>query len=437
MPRPSGTTTALRITRFNATLVAYLFLLYFDTRVGAGDTGPYPLADGRVLLVRDYYQLADSDFWWSDVAAAVPYRNLTAALVLDGVRIDRITDFGTTYTTPEAYLDHLVGFGLFTTDGQPPGELRPVPLDELDGHRRRGPPGAVRPVPVRRGMDRHEKIRCGAYVYFSFLRPFAEEAGLADVRLDRAEGHPRPALRAGLGHGGRQRRRGGRRPVLRAAGVTSPWAAADELRHADAGAEEWTFSFWTADGSAGGLVLLRLLPAARTCWYWAALVRAGQPLLHVNDWEAPLPRVGLAVRSEGLWADHVCEAPYEQWTVANETYAVALDDPADALGRAFGISAPMAFDLEWYAASAPTAVGDGYEQQGEVHGVVELGGGALELQAAPAHRTHRWADALAPWSPEPAMAHLGLRAVARVPDGTVVDLVLTADGWRSRVPRSP
>ena len=171
----------LRITRFNATLIAYLFLLYFDTRVGAGDTGPYPLADGRVLLVRDYYQLADSDFWWSDVAAAVPYRNLTAALVLDGVRIDRITDFGTTYTTPESYLDHLVGFGLFTTDGQPPGGLRPVPLDELDAI-----VAAVRPAQSAlyrsvAGMDRHEKIRCGAYVYFSFLRPYAEEAGLADV----------------------------------------------------------------------------------------------------------------------------------------------------------------------------------------------------------------------------------------------------------------
>jgi hypothetical protein len=218
--------------------------------------------------------------------------------------------------------------------------------------------------------------------------------------------------------------------------VTSPWAAADELRHADAGAEEWTFSFWTADGSAGGLVLLRLLPASRTCWYWAALVRRGEPLLHVTDWEAPLPRVGLAVRSDGLWADHVCEAPFEQWTVANETYAVALDDPADALGRAFGTSAPLAFDLEWYASSAPTAVAGGYEQQGEVHGVVELGGGALDVVASPAHRTHRWSDTLAPWTPGPAVAHLGLRAVARLPDGTVVDLVLTAGGWRSRVPRS-
>ena len=29
-------------------------------------------------------------------------------------------------------------------------------------------------------MDRDEKIRCGAYVYFSFLRPFAQAAGIAD-----------------------------------------------------------------------------------------------------------------------------------------------------------------------------------------------------------------------------------------------------------------
>jgi hypothetical protein len=171
----------LRITRFNATLIAYLFLLYFDTRVGAGDSGPYPLPDGRVLLVRDYYQLADSDFWWSDVAAAVPYRNLTAALLLDGVRVDRITDFGTTYTTPEDYLDHLVGFGLFTTDGQPPGALAPVPRSELEAI-----VAAVRPAQSAlyravAAMDRHEKIRCGAYVYFSFLRPYAAEAGLADA----------------------------------------------------------------------------------------------------------------------------------------------------------------------------------------------------------------------------------------------------------------
>lgn len=29
-------------------------------------------------------------------------------------------------------------------------------------------------------MSRDEMIRCGAYVYFTFLRPFAEIAGVAD-----------------------------------------------------------------------------------------------------------------------------------------------------------------------------------------------------------------------------------------------------------------
>jgi hypothetical protein len=169
-----------RVRAFNATLVAWLFLLYFDTRVGHGDTGPYPLDDGRVLLVRDFYEMAESDFPWSSVAAGVPYRNLTVAFVLDGVRVDRITDFGTTYTTPEDFLDQLVGIGLYTTDGQAPGQLRPVALDEMEGI-----VTAVRAAQRTHyrniaAMSRGDKIRCGAYVYFSFLRPFALEAGVAD-----------------------------------------------------------------------------------------------------------------------------------------------------------------------------------------------------------------------------------------------------------------
>lgn len=167
-----------RLSRFNATLVNYLFLLYFDTRVGAGDTGPYLLPDGRVLLVRDFYRLGRSDFWWSDVARDVPYRNLTAALVLDGVDV-RVTDFGSSVTDPEDYLDRLVGFGLYTTD-TPDGSLRPVPSDEIDPL-----VATIRGVQGRHyrniaAMTRDEKIRCGAYVYFTFLKPFAEVAGVAD-----------------------------------------------------------------------------------------------------------------------------------------------------------------------------------------------------------------------------------------------------------------
>ena len=167
-----------RIKRFNAVVMSYLFLLYFDTRVGTGDSGPYPLPDGRVLLVRDFYRLSKSDFWWSDVAAGVPYQHLTAALVLDGVGL-KVNDWGTSITDPEDYLDHLVGFGLFTTD-TPDRALRPVPLTELDGllaEVKAAQRALYRQIAA---MTRREKIACGAYVYFTFPKPLAEEAGVAD-----------------------------------------------------------------------------------------------------------------------------------------------------------------------------------------------------------------------------------------------------------------
>jgi hypothetical protein len=167
-----------RLSRFNATLVNHLFLMWFDTRAGIADSGPYELPDGRVLLVRDFAKLARSDFWWSDVAAEVPYPQLTAALVLEDVQV-QATDFGSSNTVPEDYLDRLVGFGLFTTD-EPGGELREVPLDVADELA-----ATIRTVQSQHyrnvaAMDRDAMIRCGAYVYFSFLRPFAVAAGIAD-----------------------------------------------------------------------------------------------------------------------------------------------------------------------------------------------------------------------------------------------------------------
>jgi hypothetical protein len=170
-----------QVKRFNATLVNHLFLLYFDTRAGYGDTGPYPVpgSPGRTLLVRDFYRLAQGDFPWSDVAAEVPYHHLTAALVLEDVE-STFTDFGTSNHTPEDYLDRLVGFALYTTDGMPPGELQLVSPDEYDtivAAVRRAQSQHYRNIAA---MSRDEKIRAGAYVYFTFLRPFAEIAGVAD-----------------------------------------------------------------------------------------------------------------------------------------------------------------------------------------------------------------------------------------------------------------
>ena len=169
-----------RIKRFNATVVNYLFLLYFDTRVGTGDSGPYPVPGhpGQVALVRDFYRMVQSDFWWSDVAAGVPYSNLTCTIVLQDVQL-KVNDWGTSITDPEDYLDHLIGFSLFTTD-TPDGSLKEVALDELDAIVTQVRAAQAQHYRNVAAMTRAEKIRCGAYVYFTFPRPLAEVAGVAD-----------------------------------------------------------------------------------------------------------------------------------------------------------------------------------------------------------------------------------------------------------------
>jgi hypothetical protein len=179
--RKVGDEERAHLIRLNRLLTTFLFLLYFDTRAGYQDTGPYPLADGRVLLVRDFNRFGVSHFPWSrDICAELPYSNLTFALVLDGgVRVTT-NDWGTSTTDPPDYFDHLTAAGVFTADD---GALSPVAPDELEG--------ITQTVKVAQrnlyrriaGMSRREKLDAGAYVYFTFLRPFAETAGVDD-RLD-------------------------------------------------------------------------------------------------------------------------------------------------------------------------------------------------------------------------------------------------------------
>ncbi len=170
-----------RLVRLNRVLTTFLFLLYFDTRAGYQDTGPYPLADGRVLLVRDFNRFGVGHFPWSrDVCAGLPYSNLTVGLVLDGgVRVTA-NDWGTSITDPPDYFAHVSAAGVFTTDG---GTLAPVPPDELDDVTKAVKDAQRHLYRQIAGMTRKQKLDAGAYVYFTFLRPFAETAGVDD-RLD-------------------------------------------------------------------------------------------------------------------------------------------------------------------------------------------------------------------------------------------------------------
>ena len=219
-------------------------------------------------------------------------------------------------------------------------------------------------------------------------------------------------------------------------------------RHAQT-VEEWVFAAWAVDASLGVVSGHRVI--GPTAWYWAALVREGRPLLHITDFDVAVRSDPFIVKGEAMWAEHFRDAAMEQWSVGNETYAVAFEDPDEALGRGYGIPTPIAFDLEWYATGDPIPIvapesggtaPDGYAQAGVVHGAIEVAGDpTTELVEIPAWRWHRWIaidpdreyPTMPPIQVPEARAHTGLRAPFRFPDGSIVDWVLTVDGWRRRV----
>jgi hypothetical protein len=211
-----------------------------------------------------------------------------------------------------------------------------------------------------------------------------------------------------------------------------------ESPHDDVVDDEWVFAAWTA--AAGVISGYRI--RGRTAWYYTAVATADAPLVMLYDAEVPVRSNSLVVKSEALWADHVCDDPMRQWTVSNEAMAVALDDPDTALSGAYGDPTPLAMDLEWYAVADARSLGDddrddvsGYVQDGVVHGVIEVAGReALEVSEISARRWRRWSTdrSLGPLPLPAARAHSGVRAPFRFADESVLDLVLTPEGWHLR-----
>lgn len=206
-----------------------------------------------------------------------------------------------------------------------------------------------------------------------------------------------------------------------------PWRPGDETRHAGATVEAWWFWGHTADGSAGLYAGLEI--TGQRFDYWAGLVRAGEPYLHIVELGSTGLRAGLEVKPPEMWAGFTCDAPFAQWSFGNEAHGVLLEDPDEALGRAYGELVPVTFDVEWYAAAAPHAIDGGYAQRGEIDAEVELREGIFRL-SGPGHRVHVWGR---PWLPDaPATSTgWGLRAPYRRRDGSGIEQLLTSGGWHA------
>ncbi len=100
------------------------------------------------------------------------------------------------------------------------------------------------------------------------------------------------------------------------------------------------------------------------------------------------------IRHDGLWAEQVCEVPFEHWSYGLEAFALELDDPEALLGAGLGHRVAFGFELDFVAGDDLVSAESSDIQIGEVSGVVLLGVDQLEIEGWPAHRVHWWDGAV-------------------------------------------
>lgn len=168
--------------KFNATTELFGFLMHYDTRLGMGDTGPYPLPNGGFALIRDHF-LNETGFPWSEIGEGLP-NAVTEVLTFkpDPIQLT-INDIGTTFTKPQDYLKSLDSVAVFARDtiDTPMSAIRPVGHEERERIVRTCRAGVLKMYKILSGLSRDEKIRNGVRMYsHEFMRPLAHRAGAWD-----------------------------------------------------------------------------------------------------------------------------------------------------------------------------------------------------------------------------------------------------------------
>ncbi len=100
-----------------ATFTNFAWLLECESRQAVFNHGPYPSGSGRLLLVREFADLAGSDYcWMSDIATDVPGGRIAVVLELADAQV-AFDLFGVVKLTPELYGECLTGVAVITPEG--------------------------------------------------------------------------------------------------------------------------------------------------------------------------------------------------------------------------------------------------------------------------------------------------------------------------------
>lgn len=173
-----------QFTGFNAAAELLAFLDHYDCRLGLGDTGPYELPDGKLLVLRDLF-VNEEEFHWSDVCEdeGLPHCYSLAVVIdpeLMGLQEIRVNDISTTFTRPKNYIQAIVGGAVFAREkwNTPMSEVYPIPIEEITGHLTKVQNATLKLYRKTSKMCRRDLIWNGQYVYYvDMILPHLRLAG--------------------------------------------------------------------------------------------------------------------------------------------------------------------------------------------------------------------------------------------------------------------
>jgi hypothetical protein len=173
---------------FLATVSQYGFLVSCESRTSLSNSGPYKISGDREMLVRDFMDLAEGSIpWLDDVAADIPYNNLTVTMAAKGCHFSLVDDWGSFESKPEFTAERLVGVGLYTSDTLTEGFM-PVSMESPEKLTETFKELTVifRDATTRlwrriAGWSRDQMIDAGAITYYAVIKDLAHVAGVFDI----------------------------------------------------------------------------------------------------------------------------------------------------------------------------------------------------------------------------------------------------------------
>jgi hypothetical protein len=172
------------VIRFNAAAELLSFLDHYDCRLGLGDTGPYPLPNGNLLIIRDLFTNEEA-FEWSDVCdhENVPHC-YTILLEINpkhmGLDEIRVNDISTTFTRPKNYIPSIEAAAVFVREkwDTPMSEVYKVPVKDLPKRLEGIQQATFKLYTKLSRQSRRTLITNGQYVYYiDMILPHLRKAG--------------------------------------------------------------------------------------------------------------------------------------------------------------------------------------------------------------------------------------------------------------------